>query len=71
MPTPAYGFGWVISRVELFEALKIIDEPPMKMWLFQLPQMVNAKFYAQWPANGYEDNDHYEYAIPSNLRQKF
>ena len=55
LSTPAYGFGWVISSVELFEALDITDETPLKIWLFQLPELVDDRVYARWEMKGYDD----------------
>ena len=45
----------VISSVELFEALDITDEPPLKIWLFQLPELVDDRVYARWEMKGYDD----------------
>ena len=53
--TPAYGFGWILSNFELFEALEISDEPPTKMWMFLLPNLVDDKVYARWEMKGYDD----------------
>jgi len=69
LPTPAYGFGWVISRLELFKALNTTNETPMRIWLRQLPYTVRKRFVRQWEANGYEGNI-YKYAIPSTLWQR-
>jgi hypothetical protein len=68
LPTPAYGFGWVISRLELFKAVNITDETPIRMCLRELPYTVRKRFTRRWEVNGCKDNI-YKYAIPSTLGQ--
>ena len=46
--TPPYAFGWILSSLELFKALDITDEPPLKLWLYQLPELVDDRIYPQW-----------------------
>jgi hypothetical protein len=60
LPTPAYGFGWVLSSIELFEALDITDEPPLQMWLDELPSMVDDHIYPRWEIRLKEDGLKYK-----------
>jgi hypothetical protein len=53
LPTPVYGFGWLLSSVELFQALDISKEPPMKTWLLDLPELVADRIYPRWKTKGY------------------
>jgi len=56
LPTPAYGFGWILPSVELFQALEVTDEdPPLKLWLFNLPKFVADQVYPRWKIKGYDD----------------
>lgn len=55
--TPPYIYGWVISRVELYEA--ITGEPCT--WDGLLDHVCLAaenKLYTLWTENGYENNDY-------------
>jgi hypothetical protein len=61
LPTPYYGFGWILPSVELFHAIDTTDEdPPLKMWLFQLPQMVGTLLSPRWKMKGYRDERRYK-----------
>ena len=53
LSTPAYAFGWVASSVELFEALDIVDEPPLKLWLKRLPEIIECRIYERWRTKNY------------------
>ena len=55
LPTPAYGFGWILPSVELFQALENTEEDPLKFWLFQLPNLVADRVYPRWKLKGYDD----------------
>jgi hypothetical protein len=58
LPTPAYAFGWVASSVELFEALDITDEPPLKLWLIYLPEMIDDRIYDRWQMKKYDNHQY-------------
>ena len=60
-------FGWVVSSVELFEALNITNEPPLKLWHNHLPELVNNQIQDRWQMNGYEDRN-FKKVAPSTLR---
>jgi hypothetical protein len=61
LPTPSYGFGWMLPSVELFHAIDTTDEdPPLKMSLFQLPQMVGSLLYPRWEMKGYRKERRYK-----------
>ena len=51
--TPAYAFGWVLSSVELFKALYITDEPPPKLRLIHLPDMIEVRIEERWETKNY------------------
>jgi hypothetical protein len=53
LSTPAYGFGWLLSSVELYQALRSSKEPPMKTWLLSLPELVEKRIYPRWKTKGY------------------
>jgi len=59
MPTPAYGYGWAISRTELFEAF--YNQPCPDLRRFELSRMHKAadcRIYSAWTKNGYDDNNY-------------
>ena len=61
LSTPSYGFGWILPSVELFYAIDATDEdPPLKMWLFQLPDMVGKLLSPLWKQKGYREERRYK-----------
>ena len=55
--TPVYTFGWVISRLDLYEAL--FGEPPVLDRSLSLIQNgANRRFFALWTEKGYDVNEY-------------
>jgi hypothetical protein len=58
--TPAYGFGWLLSSVELLEAFDLYDEPLKKLFHLKLPAVVERRIIAHWEMKGYDSNRRYK-----------
>ena len=54
LATPAYGFGWVIPAVELYEAINPGVVPLAVELSSKLYKAVDTIFYQQWQKNGFE-----------------
>jgi hypothetical protein len=51
--TPAYGFGWLLSSVELLKALNMSHRRFTKVLQIELPDVFEEQVYAHWQMKGY------------------
>jgi hypothetical protein len=58
--TPAYGFGWLLSSVELLKALNMSHRRFTKLLQLELPDVVEERVYAHWEMKGYDRKRHYK-----------
>jgi hypothetical protein len=58
--TPAYGFGWVLSSVELLKALYISHRRFTEVLQLRLPRVFEERICAHWEMKGYDSNRRYK-----------